>query len=158
MKKLIKIILCVTMIFIFTAGCGDNNQPAEEPVTIQDNDTETETVSGYRFTYDPKAVPQYWKDIFGDEMIQAWYNLVDAALAGEDTFECPDKETFDWVIGQFPEKCFPMLGELIESSYEPVENGIAHFRYTTSREEFGEKMTKFTAQVEDILNKTMKED
>ena len=158
MKKLITIILCVTMIFIFTAGCGDNNQPAEEPVTIQDNDTETETVSGYRFTYDPKAVPQYWKDIFGDEMIQAWYNLVDAALAGEDTFECPDKETFDWVIGQFPEKCFPVLGELIESSYEPVENGIAHFRYTTSREEFDEKMTKFTAQVEDILNKTMKED
>ena len=35
--------------------------------------------------------------------------------AGEDSFACPDAFTYDWVIGQFPEKCFPVLGELIES-------------------------------------------
>lgn len=27
---------------------------------------------------------------------------------------CPDQETYDWVMGQFPDRCFPVLTQLIE--------------------------------------------
>ena len=154
MRKIIAVIICITMLFTFGTGCTPKEQPAEQPQEEPENVREEE----YRFTFDPKAVSGYWREIFGDTMVQTWCNLVDAAMAGEETFECPDQYTYDWVIGQFPEKCFPVLGELIENYYDPVENGIAHLHYKTSREEFEEKVAKFTAQVEDILNATMKED
>ena len=44
-------------------------------------------------------------------------------MAGEDTFECPDQETYDWMMGQFPEHCFPVLIELIDYS-EDRENSV----------------------------------
>ncbi|MBO5995337.1 MAG: transglutaminase domain-containing protein [Firmicutes bacterium] len=170
MKKLLAIILCISMIFTFATGCGQDEAADPEP---QDDQTEIAEDEGqetaepeeaeepeepeYKFTFDPKALSGFWKDIFGETKVEAWYRLVDAALKGEDTFECPDQETFDWVIGQFPEKCFPVLGELI-GSYGECENGVGHIYFLTSRKEFKKKLAEFTDQVEDILNKTMKED
>lgn len=47
-------------------------------------------------------------------MVETWNNLGDAVLAGENTFACPDQHTHDWVMGQFPDRYFPVLRELIE--------------------------------------------
>ena len=173
MKKLLTIILCIAIIFTFTTGCGQNSDPVDEPADQQTDVQEEvqepeqpetpevpeETVEPeYKFTFDPKAVSGYWKEIFGESMVDTWYNVVDAALNGEDTFECPDEDTLGWVIGQFPEKCFPVLGELIAADYGSAHDGTARLLYLTSREEFDEKVAEFTAQVEEILNETMKEE
>lgn len=159
MRKLLSLILCITIIFTFAAGCGQDKEPVDEPQDAQTDvaDEAVESAPEVLFTFDPKAVSGYWKEIFGDTMVQTWYNLVDAVLAGEDTFECPDQFTLDWVLGQFPEKCFPVLVDLIAIVGE-CEDGQAHIYYLTSREEFDEKLNEFEKQVENILNTAMKAD
>lgn len=113
------------------------------------------------FTFQPKVASQYLAEIFGEQKVEAWFNLVDAVMAGEDTFACPDQETYNWVMGQFPNKCFPVLLELIDYAYDrghAVENGVASFTYRVPREEAAAKIAEFSKLVEDILNKTMKSD
>ena len=62
-----------------------------------------------RIHFQPKVASQYLVEVFGEEKVETWFNLVDAVMAGKDTFACPDKETYNWVMGQFPNKCFPAI-------------------------------------------------
>lgn len=111
------------------------------------------------FKFQPKVSSVYLEEIFGETMIQVWNNIVDAVLAGEDVVECPDQDTFEWVIYQFPDRCFPVLDGLIEPDRDrPVENGIAHIRYNISKKKLKKKVSEFESLVEEILNKTMKEE
>ena len=113
------------------------------------------------FTFQPKVASQYLVEIFGEQKVETWFNLVDAVMAGEDTFACPDQETYNWVMGQFPNKCFPVLLEVIDYAYDrdhSVNNGVASFTYRVSRDEAAAKIAEFAKLVEDILNETMKSD
>ncbi|MBR2737036.1 MAG: transglutaminase domain-containing protein, partial [Firmicutes bacterium] len=105
---------------------------------------------------------QYLVEVFGEKKVETWFNLIDAVMAGEDTFACPDTETYNWVMGQFPNKCFPVINPVMDMqiSYawdrdHPVKNGIATFTYLVPREEVSAKITEFAGLVEDILNETM---
>lgn len=111
------------------------------------------------FTFQPKVASQYLVEIFGETMVETWFNLVDAVMAGKDTFACPDQETYKWVMGQFPNKCFPVLVEVIDYAYDrenSVKDGVASFTYKVSKEEAAKKIADFAKLVEDILNETMK--
>lgn len=170
MKKLLTVILCAVILLTLVTGCAKPNDALV--ITGTDADRGSETVESQPdpdpsegptdpdsqggFTFQPKVSSVYLDEIFGETMVQTWYNIVDAALAGEETFACPDQWTYDWVIYQFSDRCFPVLSELIEPSYDPVENGVAHLVYKTSREEFETKLAAFETLVEDILNQTMK--
>ncbi len=132
----------------------------DEPET-DTNETETDTLAPETeeeeaFTFNPKLSSQYMMEAFGETKVQAWYALVDAVLAGEDTFACPDQDTYDWVVHQFPDRYFPVFTELIEYSYEPVQDGTAHITYKVSNEEREAMLAEFETLVLDILNKTMK--
>ena len=119
---------------------------------------EPEPVVGH-YEFRPKVSSAYLEEIFGEEMLQVWYSLVDAVMAGEDAFACPDEWTCSWVMGQFPVRCFPVLTELITWDYGgAVENGVAHFQYKVPKEECKAKLEEFAALCEDILNQTMADD
>ena len=149
MKKLWAVIVIIVMAVSIVSGCISASAQNGQNTDVQDE----------AFVFNPKVSSVYLDEIFGETMVETWYNLVDAVLAGEDTFACPDQEIYDWVIGQFPDRCFPVLTQLIEPVYGgAVENGTARFNYTASREELEAKMTEFEELVEDILNKTMKKD
>ena len=118
-----------------------------------------------RIHFQPKVASQYFVEVFGEEKVEAWFNLIDAVMAGEDTFACPDTETYNWVMGQFPNKCFPVInpvmGMLISYAWDrenPVKNGTASFTYLVPREEAAAKIAEFATLVEDILNNTIKPD
>ena len=111
--------------------------------------------------FQPKAGSQYLVEIFGEPMVETWFNLIDAVMAGKDTFACPDQHTYDWVMGQFPIRCCPVMLDIIGYAYDrsnSVKNGVASFTYRVSREEAARKIAEFTAIVEDILNETMQPD
>ncbi len=113
------------------------------------------------YSFQPKVCSSYMTELFGETMRETWFALVDAVLAGEDQFPCPDAHTYSWVMGQFPDKCFPVLVELIDYTYDrsnPVVDGMASFEYKVPREEAAARIAEFSSLVEDILNSSLADD
>ena len=107
--------------------------------------------------FQPKVASKYLSDVFGEPMVEAWFNLVDAIMAGKTEFACPDDHTFAWVTGQFPDKCLPPLHGHIWAvdPDHPVKNGVARFMYDIPYSEVQAMIADFSKMVEDILNQTM---
>ena len=113
------------------------------------------------YAFRPKVCSVYMEEVFGKTMCETWYRLVDAVMAGEDTFACPDQHTYDWVMGQFPDRCFPLLRELIDYTYDrehSVIDGIASYTWKIPKETAARRLDEFAGQVEDILNAALKDD
>jgi len=130
------------------------------PANAEDTDEDPDEARGH-YIFQPKVCSSYMTELFGETMTETWFNLVDAVMAGEDTFACPDKDTYNWVMGQFPDKCFPILPELIDYCYDrndPVKDGMGSFVYLVSPEDAAARISEFAALVEDILNDTLKDD
>ena len=110
------------------------------------------------FHFQPKVASKYLTEVFGEQMVVTWYNLVDAVLSGKTEVACPDDHTFKWVVGQFPDKCFPPLQGHIWAvdPDHPVKNGVARFMYDVPYEELMAEVADFIKLVEDILNEAMK--
>ena len=110
--------------------------------------------------FQPKVASKYLSDVFGEQMVVTWYNLVDAVLSGKTEVACPDDHTFNWVVGQFPDKCLPPLHGHIWAvdPDHPVKNGVARFMYDdgTSYEQLMAEIADFSRMVEEILNEAMK--
>ena len=122
---------------------------------------EEPTAEPERFVFRPKVCSVYLEEIFGETMCETWFNLVDAVMAGENTFACPDKHTYDWVMGQFPNKCFPVFVELIDFAYDrndPVKDGVGSFTWLVSPEEAAARIAEFAEQIEGILNEVLEPD
>ncbi len=140
--------------------------PAEEPAEVPEEPAdapeevpEDEGRGHYRFQ--PKVCSSYMTELFGEPMRDTWFALVDAVMAGEDHFPCPDEHTYNWVMGQFPDKCFPVLKELIDYTYDrehPVVDGVASFEYLVPREEAAARIAEFAELVEEILNQNLRDD
>lgn len=114
-----------------------------------------------RFAFQPKVCSVFMHEVFGEDMCEAWYNLVDAVMAGENTFACRDQHTYDWVMGQFPRLCFPVFVELIdlaEDREHSVIDGVASFTWRVSPEEAASEIEEFAELIEEILNETMRTD
>ena len=113
------------------------------------------------YAFQPKVCPVYMEELFGKDMCEAWGNLVDAVMAGEDTFACKDQHTYDWVMGQFPDRCFPILTELIDYAYDrehSVIDGVASFTWLIPPEDAAARIADFAEQIEGILNEALEED
>ena len=132
-----------------------------EPETAPDEPEDTPVEEGSHYVFQPKVTSAYLKEVFGETMCETWFNLVDAVMAGESTFACPDQHTYNWVMGQFPDKCFPVLTELIDYAWDrehSVVDGVASFTYLVPQEEAAERIADFAKLVEDILNEALEDD
>ena len=120
---------------MYTAEPMSTDTPA--PLTAEPTEEPTPEPQT-RFVFQPKVCSVYLEEVFGETMCETWFNLVDAVMAGEDTFACPDTHTYDWVMGQFPRLCFPLLVELIDFAYDrsnPVKDGVGSFTWLVTKEE-----------------------
>ena len=157
---------------IVTPDCAEpTSEPTAEPTgapteTPTEAPTEAPTEEPTpelpaRFVFQPKVTNVYQKEVFGQTMIDAWYNFVDAVMAGETTFACPDNDTYNWVMGQFRDPCFPLLYEITDYAYdrsEPVKDGVGSFTYTIPEDEVPKRIEEFIEFIESILNEVMKPD
>lgn len=124
-------------------------------------ETTASSVPPQRYTFNPKVCSHYMEEVFGEKMCQAWFHLVDAILAGEDTFACPDQFTYEWMIGQFPHLCLPPVQNLIDCYPEeeaPIKDGVARFRYVVPKETVLQEIDRFGKKVEEILNEALRPD
>lgn len=141
-----------------TAAQPEESEPSPTEAPAE---TEAPVEVGSHYVFQPKVCSSYMTAVFGETMRDTWFSLVDAVLAGETSFSCPDDDTYWWVMGQFPDQCFPVLKDLIWYGSDvdhPVKDGVAEFSYMVPQEEAAAKIEAFAEQVEDILNETLKDD
>ena len=156
MKKWGSILISVLVVCVLLLSCVSASESASDS-----RSTEAMTVPESAYVFQPKVCSVFMKEVFGETMCETWYHLVDAVMAGEDTFACPDQHTYDWVMGQFPRRCFPVLTDLIDYAWDrshSVKNGVASFTWLVSREEAAVRIAEFAHQIEGILNETLRDD
>lgn len=130
------------------------------PLFVEEPEQTQAPVQGH-YVFSPKVCSVYMQEVFGPDMCEAWYNLVDAVMAGEDTFPCKDQHTYDWVMGQFPYRCLPVLEELIdyaEDREHSVKDGVASFTYLVPPEEARQRIEAFGRDMETLLNSVFEDD
>lgn len=113
------------------------------------------------YVFQPKICSVFLEEVFGKDMCDAWFNLVDAVLNGENTFACKDQYTYDWMMGQFPEHCLPILSELIDFAWDrenSVIDGVASFTWLVPPEEAKARIEAFGEQIEGMLNEIFWDD
>ncbi len=133
---------------------------SEEEYGEIDSDDLPHTPKGH-YTFKPKVCPDFMEEVFGKDLCDAWFNLVDAVLKGEDTFACKDQYTYDWMMGQFREDLLPILPELIDYAWDrehSVIDGVASFTWLVPPEEAKARIEEFGKQIEGILNEVFEDD
>jgi len=154
-NALISVLLVFSMLLPFTSANGATDDANPVAAIVADSSAKSS------YVFQPKVCSVFMEEVFGKTMCEAWGNLVDAVLAGEDTFACSDQHTYDWVMGQFPKHCLPILPELIDYAYDrshSVKNGVASFTWCVSPEEASARIAEFGEQIEEILNTALRDD
>ena len=153
-KRFLVLLTALVLFAVFHSGV-----PARGEAVSVFPEAAAETAAGQSgYVFRPAVCSVYMEEVFGTAMCETWARLVDAVMAGEDAFACPDQHTYDWVMGQFPRLCFPVLTELISYSYDrehSVRDGMATFTYLVPREEAAARIADFAKQVEGILNEVL---
>jgi len=180
MRKFVSLFLSTLIILGSLTSCGyvvigeevKETEPVRIETTVRESDADlseettaenvaetTENATESHYTFNPHVCSQFMTELMGEEMRDTYYNLVDCVLAGETSFACPNKETFDWVLGQCPYLLFPVIGEYItEAEGISYEDGIAYIRYKIPYEEFKVKLQEFEDITVNILNEVLDDD
>ncbi|MBQ3692773.1 MAG: hypothetical protein IJL87_08925 [Clostridia bacterium] len=153
--KLISLLLCLILIVSMPAGCASKTEQTSEPTSESSAENQTEPIKFKHHVYNC-----FFEDTFGPEYHKAYDNLVDAVLEGRDWFECPDEKTRDWVVGQIPYRCYPVIDEYVDFTAVPVrfKDGKAYFSYKIPYDEFKVKLEEFEKIITDILNEAVRSD
>ena len=163
MKKLLCLLLCLILI-AGTASCAAGGGSAAASSQAAGVSSAVVSEAPEPFTFRRKVCNTFLEGVFGKDMCDAWYNLVDAIYAGETTFACKDDHTCAWVLGQFPNMCLPAVqgyifaGDRETGPDHPVKDGVAHFMYSVPHEELMERVHTFEAEIVTMLNEAMTTD
>ena len=185
MKKLLTYILCFAMLTsaaATTAACSGkdpaNTETSNTSVSSEADQTATDateetdatddtnatdstqnTENQKWFTFNPKVTSQFMLDVYGQAKVDAWNSLVDAVIAGEDSFECVDKHTYLWMMADFPDRYFPVLNDIVKTPDNYLDitvNGTAPIEYKVPKEEAARMIEDFKQIVEDIINRNVR--
>ena len=168
MKRITALLIILAILTGFTACGGMADDPAGTAVnhssTVSPSSAADVEKPVSHYVFQPKVCSPMLEEVMGTKMKDAWFSLVDAVMEGGDTFDCPDDETYFWTIGQFPERCFPVLAGLIDVPDDlpdpdhPIKDGVGRIKYTVPYEEVRQQIDSLAVLVESILNETLEDD
>ena len=130
------------------------HKPCHKP-----NVTETDAPIESIYTYNPHACSQKLYDAYGSKYWDTLFNLIDALRAGEDTFECPDEDAFEW-CGQIPvlNHYIPLAKRYIQLEEGNYSDGVGKITYTIPKEEYVQKEQEFEDSIMGIINEYVRKD
>ena len=113
-------------------------------------------------TFEPHIFSKWYLEQFGEATRDSFFNFVDAAMAGEDSFECCDEEAYGWILGRLMNWFFPVGRDFICNAYEGEKtswkNGQGVIEYKIPKEEFVKKAQDFKNQIVAILDDCVSDD
>ena len=112
--------------------------------------------------YNPHFFSSMYYKEFGDKYRDTIFAMVDAVRAGEDSFACPDRETYDWCTGRLSNFFCPIMTHYC-TVFDPnggpsYENGRGYIFYTIPKEEFIEKEKAFEDEIVAVLDDCVSDD
>ena len=149
--KITALILASVLLF----GCSSDSETlpsestAETTTTAASVETTTETTvetteDRGHFEFKPIVMSSIFRDIMGEDMVQAYCNYVHAVMAREDSFEVKSEHDYDWMIGQFPSQFHPLYRKYTESNYGGAfKDGRGTFSYKIPKDELTAKEEEF---------------
>lgn len=164
--KITALILASVLLF----GCSSDSETlpsestAETTTTAASVETTTETTvetteDRGHFEFKPIVMSSIFRDIMGEDMVQAYCNYVHAVMAREDSFEVKSEHDYDWMIGQFPSQFHPLYRKYTESNYGGAfKDGRGTFSYKIPKDELTAKEEEFEELVTGILNENLRDD
>lgn len=144
-----KTIFAVVLSIVFWITCA---APKQVQAAAPDEDL--------YYSFNPHVCPKKLYDAYGPEEWETFFKLCDALEAGEDTFECPNFKIYDWCFSGGPlSKYFPLARFGTLSDYtNNCSDGVGHFTYYVSKEDFMQKQKEFEQLVVDILKENVRKD
>ena len=145
------------------AGAGSTETSAESSssdtkISFEETETETsETKPAEPIKFNPHVHTDLASEVVTEDMWTAFYNACDAIRAGEDSFECPSKEAYEWCTAEttfglmFPAACTMVVGD-------GYENGTAKLKYKIDKNKYQERQNAFETEIERILNEAVRSD
>ncbi len=145
---------------------GEEDDASERITDVEESDiaeTEEETVSvSDYYSFTPYIYSEKLSEIRDEKFWQAFYNMIDAIRAGEDSFECPDEETYWQVIDPYTlNYLYPVACVNISPYYGDglfYENGRGYIYYAIPKEAFEKKRIKFEEEITAILHECVRTD
>lgn len=171
-KRPAMLIVCCLLagIILTTSACRDHGQTenivteaTEAKYTAPESEESTEelTETGkdeteypdicedgqpYPYLFNPHVMSEEYKDKYGEEIEQVFYAFCDAALAGEESFPCPDTETYIAVF-EIARVCLPVAAAYTIIEEQQPQNGVGKISYTVPIDEYKEQVREFRERI-----------
>lgn len=113
-----------------------------------------DTPQPLNFTWKPHVFSDIYLKVYGEEMEQTLYAMVDAVMTGTESFSCPDEETM-YNIKTVSDVCFPPYTALVSGIY--FKEGTVHLTYTHDNEQREKILDQFIKQVTTIIQSAVME-
>ncbi|RKM54114.1 transglutaminase family protein [Butyrivibrio sp. X503] len=146
------------------SGEGASTDGASNASTDASSDSSTvseeSVVSDEDFSFNPHVSPKKLYDAYGAEEWETFFKLCDALRAGEDTFECPSREIYEWCFSGAPlDEYMPVARHNTEMNFtDGYTDGVGHITYEIPKDEFVKKQKEFEKTVMDIVNENVDKD
>lgn len=166
-RKVLSALLAFTMLAsgCYTIEAGtESTAPAAESssseteISYESSEPETsETKPSEPIKFNPHVHTDLASELVTEDMWNAFFNCCDAIRAGEDSFECPSKEAYEWSTAEstfgllFPAACTKVTGD-------GFNNGTAKLKYKMDKNEYLERQKAFETEIERILNEAIRSD
>ncbi len=152
--------------FLNRLARGISASPDEFPKDADGIALRLENVRGHErghSVFNPYIFSDMSRAYYGVDYEKAFYRLIDAVRAGEDTFEAEERIMYNWSVARFATWYYPVSTQCISTDYnfydeKEWKNGRGLIRYTVPKEEAAAMVRDFEQHVCDILDDCIADD
>ena len=160
----INVYKAIDMANVIARGVAEN--PSDFPRDEEGIALRLENIRGHErghSVFNPHVMTELNREEYGDEMIQTFYNLVDAIRAGEEWFDASSRFAYNWSVSLFSIWFYPVASGCIKTSYDyrnadEFVNNRGRVYYTVSPDEVKRLTGEFEQMVCDMLDDCIADD
>ena len=160
-RVLAAVLLCCLFVVSFgLSGCGRSGNRESGAAGEMQKTTQTvpeaEAQKPYPYVFQPHVMSAEYKDKYGEEIEQIFYDFCVAALAGEESFPCPDAISY-YAVFDIARSCLPVASAYTVIEENQPQNGIGKITYAVPVEEYKERVQEFKDRISWWITGCLKE-